>query len=266
MKKFLIPLLFLALIALAGCAQKGQPLVPADTASERWQAFASNESYAGTYGVLSGSLRFGPTDNTHRVTYTLWSDLPSGASNENGKANSRNIRLEISAGIGGHLASLGFADGRMLLLLPKEGRVYIGTSSNHNLKKLLGLSLPLEVQDLNDFLAGRLFSALDAPLPERYETGEDGGIVYHYKTKGGSAELTLDARALPVRWKERDGWEMEIAFTDDGLPSKISGRLHAEDGEQRLVLLAKERSPLSSVQASGSGLRIPAGFTVYSLD
>jgi hypothetical protein len=33
-----------------------------------------------------------------------------------------------------------------------------------------------------------------------------------------------------------------------------------------MVLLVKERRPASGMQASGLGLDIPAGFTVYSLD
>ena len=263
MKKLLLSLICLALLALTGCTQKGQPLLTESNATARWQVFSSNNSSAGSYDVLSGSLRFGPAEATKRVTYTLWSVLPEG-----GKAKEcgRDIRLEIGAGIGGTLGTLYITDGRMTLLLPKEGRVYTGVASDWNLKRLLGLSLPLSVQGLNDFLAGRLFSALDAPLPERYETKEDGGIVYFYKAEGNSVELTLDSRALPVRWNVQNGWDMEISYDDNGLPSKISGRIHNTDGEQRLVLLVKERRPDTSPQGPGFEPRIPAGFTVYSLD
>ena len=263
MKNFLLSLVCLALLALTGCAQKGQPLISEGSATSRWQAFTSNKSSAGSYDVLSGSLRFGPAEATKRVTYTLWSSLP-----EDGKARGavRDIRLEIGTGIGGTLGTLYISDRKMTLLLPKEGRVYTGEASDWNLKRLLGLSLPLSVQSLNDFLAGRLFSALDAPRPERYETSEDGGIVYFYKAKGNSMELTLDSQALPVRWKVQNGWDMEMAYDDNGLPSKISGRIQSRDGEQRLVLLVKERRPDTSTQGPGFEPRIPAGFTVYSLD
>ena len=263
MKKLILSLICLALLALTGCAQKGQPLLVSDSAAERWQNFASNVTCVGSYDVLSGSLRFGPAEATKRVTYTLWSELPEGS---HAKDAERNIRLEIGAGIGGTLGTLYITEGRMALLLPKEGRVYVGKASDWNLKRLLGLSLPLSVQALNDFLAGRLFSALDAPVPERYETGKDGDIVYFYTTEGNSAELTLDSRSLPVHWNVQHGWDMEMSYDDNGLPSKISGRIHSEDGEQRLVLLVKERRPGTSTQGPGFEPRIPAGFTVYSLD
>ena len=263
MKKFILSLICLTLLALSGCGPKGQPLLSEDSASERWQAFASSRSHEGSYDVLSGSLRFGPAEATKRVTYTLWSEVPEG---KHAMDAERNIRLEIGTGIGGTLGTLFVTEGKMALLLPKEGRVYLGEASDWNLKRLLGLSLPLSVQALNDFLAGRLFSALDAPHPERYDTEEDGDIVYFYTTEGSSAELTLDSRSLPVRWNVQNGWDMEMSYDDNGLPSKISGRILGEDGEHRLVLLVKERLPHTSTQSPGFEPRIPAGFTVYSLD
>jgi len=267
MKRTLTLLLAATLFILSGCAQKGQPIIPDDSASERWQAFVAQSSGPGSYDVLSGSLRFGPADDTRRVTYTLWSDLPEApAAPETKAAKDRIIRLEIGAGIGGSVGKMRIADGGLTLLLPKEGRIYVGSSSDDNLRRLLGLSLPLNVQSLNDFLAGRLFSALDAPRPERYETQEDGRFVYYYKSGNSPAVIELDVRALPVRWQKRGGWEMDITYDDKGLPAKISGSIKGAAGEQRLVLLVKERLPASSMQGSSMGLTIPAGFTVYSLD
>ncbi len=265
MKKNLLLLIAALLMTLAGCAPKGQTLLPHDTASERWQAFVSRSSGPGSYDALSGSLRFGPTDDTRRVTYTLWSGLPEqdAAAPKDGE---RIIRIEIGAGIGGSVGKMRIADGGMTLILPKDGSAYAGSASDENLRRLLGLSMPFSVQGLNDFLAGRLFSALDEPLPERYETQEDGSFVYACRTPGGPAEIELDARALPVRWNMSRGWEMDITYDESGLPAKISGRAESLSGEQRMVLLVKERRPASSMQASGLGLDIPAGFIVHSLD
>lgn len=267
MKKFFLLLLCLVMFGLVGCAQKGQPLLKNDSAFERWQNFKAKTSGSGVYDVLSGSLRFGPADDTKRVTYTLWSEAAEiQVGKESPRRNERIIRIEIGAGIGGSVGKMRIADGGLTLLLPKEGRIYVGSSSDSNLRRLLGLSLPFSVQSLNDFLAGRLFLALDEPLPERYETQEDGGIVYRCKTKDGTSELELDARSLPVRLDLRDGWKLEVAYDDSGLPSKISGGVETASGEQRLVMHVKERRPASSVSASSFGLTIPAGFTVYSLD
>lgn len=265
MKKTFLFLLAALLTALAGCAPKGQTLIPHDTASERWQAFVSRSSGPGSYDVLSGSLRFGPTDDTRRVTYMLWSGLPEQDASGK-KEGERIIRIEIGAGIGGSVGKMRIADGGMALVLPKDGRIYAGKASDDNLRRLLGLSLPFSVQGLNDFLAGRLFSALDEPQPERYETQEDGSFVYACRTQGGPAEIELDARALPVRWKMGRGWEMDITYDGNGLPAKLSGRAESLSGEQRMVLIVKERRPASSMQASSLGLDMPAGFTVYSLD
>lgn len=266
MKKYLLFLICIAMLALVGCARQGQPILPTDSAAQRWQDFAAKTADFSTSEVLSGSLRFGPVNDTRRVTYNLWSEPSETSSAHDAGSTERIIRIEIQAGIGGTVGDLRFADGRMTLLLPKEGRVYLGSSSNENLRKLLGLSLPLGVQDLNDFLAGSLFSALDEPRPERYETQEDGSIVYFCNTAEGMVEITLDGRSLPVRFKEQNGWDLDIACGEDGLPSKLSGRVQSASGEQRLVLLVKERRPASGIQASGTGLDIPSGFTVYSLD
>lgn len=260
MKKLLVALLCLSLLVLAGCAQKGQPLVSSDSAYERWQNFKAKTSGPGSYDALSGSLRFGPADDTKRVTYTLWSGASDAPEQE------RIIRIEIGSSLAGNVGTLRIADGGMTLLLPKDGRAYVGNASDDNLRRLLGLSLPFSVQDLNDFLAGRLFSALDEPKPERYETQEDGAFVYRCRTKDGVADIALDARALPVRIVQRGGWELDVTYDDSGLPVKISGRTASLSGEQRLVLHIKERRPASSMDASSLGLIIPSGFTIYSLD
>ena len=265
MKKYLFFLLAALLTTLAGCAQKGQTLISHDSASERWQTFVSRSSAPASYDVLSGSLRFGPKDDTRRVTYTLWSGLPEQDAFVKTDGE-RIIRVEISAGIGSSVGKIRVADGGMTLILPREARAYEGSASEDSLSRLLGLSMPFSVQGLNDFLAGRLFSALDEPQPERYETQEDGSFVYACRTMSGTAEIELDNRALPVRCTMSSGWEMDIAYDENGLPAKISGSIESSSGEQRMVLLVKERRPASSMQASGLGLDIPAGFTAYSLD
>ena len=266
MKRYLLFLICITMLALVGCTRKGQPSLPADSAAQRWQDFEARTSSHSSSDVLSGSLRFGPVNDTRRVTYNLWSEPSKTPPSHDGRNAERIIRIEIQAGIGGTVGNLRFADGRMTLLLPKEGRVYLGSSSDENLRKLLGLSLPLDVQDLNAFLSGSLFSALDEPRPERYETQEDGSIVYFCRTAEGKVEITLDERALPVRFKEQNGWDLEIVCGENGLPSKLSGRVQGVSGEQRLVLLVKERRPASDIPTSGTTLDIPSGFNVYSLD
>ena len=117
----------------------------------------------------------------------------------------------------------------------------------------------------NDFLAGRYLSALDVPAPERYLTGNDGNIIYRYRSEGRRCELELNAEALPVRWSMNGRWTLNIAYGDDALPYKLDGRT---DGEEplRMVLLVKERRSASTLPAGNMKLNVPQDVAVYSLD
>lgn len=269
MKKHLI-ILLIALIfsTLSGCAPTGMPIIPSDDADSRWQAFVSRSSGPGSYDFLSGSLRFGPKDDTRRVTYTMWSSLPEAGRQDTApqKIAERTIRIDVRAGLGISAGSMLFSDGGMTLLVPSERRIFIGSSAESSLRTLLGLSLPFGIQNLNDFLAGRFFGALDAPKPERYEKLKNGSFVYRYRVSGGYAEIELDPQALPIRCKGPAGWELLVTFDEKGLPAKLSGTSVKNDEEQKFVLLVKERGPSPSESSSAMRLDIPAGFKVYSLD
>lgn len=251
----------LMLAALWGCAPKGQRLLPQSEAASRWQTFVQRSSASGRFDVLSGSLRFGPVNDTQRVTYLMWS-----GSDAETRPGEHVIRLDVGAPAGTALASLLFKDGRMTLIVPQERRAYAGEASKRNLRRMLNLPLPFDMQGLNDVLAGRLYSALDAPEPERYEMLSSGGIVYRWRKGGALSELELSPEALPVRWAVSGSWDMAIASDSEGLPSKLSGQM--ENGEEtlRLVLLVKERRPDTDLPPSSLRLDIPAGFDVLSID
>ena len=65
---------------LSGCGPKGMPLAPDSDAASRWKAFVQRSSHPAAYDILSGSLRFGPANDTRRVTYLLWSSNTGGPS------------------------------------------------------------------------------------------------------------------------------------------------------------------------------------------
>lgn len=285
MKRNIVLFLFGLMImsVISGCATKGQRLVPESDAAARWQTFVERSSRPVQYDILSGSLRFGPTNDTRRVTYLLWSgdagsptalndeghepagldaaDLAPGSS-----PNERTIRLEVSAGVGAGVASAVFENGRMLLVLPRDQKAYAGDETPENVRALLGLPLPLRMNRLNDFLAGRYLSALDVPAPERYLVGNDGNIIYCYSNDGRDCELELNPDALPVRWTVNGRWTLNIACDDKALPRRLDGRMNSTEGELRMVLLVKERRPSGSLPANSLHLDIPAAFAVYSLD
>ena len=268
------------LVLLAGCASRSQMSVAEGEASSRWQTFVERSSEPATYDVLSGSLRFGPEDDTRRVTYLLWSGQrldpalseeehePAGLEEaENGiPDDERVIRLEVNAGVGANVAKALFENGRMLLVLPRDGKAYAGVESAENLRRLLGLPLPLRMSRLNDLLAGRYLAALDAPSPERYLSGNDGNIVYCYRKDGHLHELELNAAALPVRWSVEGRWTLDMDYDDNGLPRRLDGHMAAEDKELRMVLLVKNRESSNSLADGHLELEVPAAFAVYSLD
>ena len=247
------------LLTLAGCAPQSQPLVPESEAAMRWQTFQKRNHEPLSHDVLSGSLRFGPVNDTRRVTYTLWSG-PSG------DGSSRSIRLEVNAGVGANVAKVLFTKGRMLLILPQDGRAYEGLESEENLYKIIGLSLPMRMEDLNNFLAGGILPALDASAPERYHSGGDGNIVYEVTVNDRHCELELNDQALPVRWVVPGHWTLSARYDDTGRPDKLDGIMYSTQGEQRMVLLVKERRPASGMPASSLKLEVPHNIGIYALD
>ena len=280
-RSFSLVLIGLAmLLPLTGCGPRGIPLTPESDASSRWQAFAARSSASAEYDVLSGSLRFGPVNDTRRVTYLLWSGASDDGEPDDGHepagldaadstpgvaGDSRSVRLEVNAGVGANVAKVLFENGRMLLVLPQDRKAYAGAETPENLQLLLGLPLPMRMNDLNDFLAGRYLSALDVPAPERYVTGDDGNIIYRYRRDGMDCELELNAQALPVRWSVAGRWTLDLTYDEKELPRRMDGRMNSDEGELRMVLLVKERRPSGSLPFSSMHLEVPAAFAVYSL-
>lgn len=266
--KRLALLIYVFLLFLSGCTSKTVPLPDLGDASTRWKAFLQH-SESISYDVLSCSLRFGPVNDTNRVTCMIWSGVPGGETSPAGMASlvDRSIRVEISAGLGTSVGRMLFAGNDMLLLLPRDKRAFVGTASQDNLRRLLGMPLPMTMQALNDFLAGRLTVALDSPRPEGYENLDDGNVRYVCRTADGSrCEVVLDRNDLPVRLSSPGKWTMDIAYDSQGFPSKLSGRMNSVEGEQRLVLQVKERRPNEGSSALSLAMPIPAGFTVTVLD
>ena len=265
MKRYLSALVcVIILFALSACGPKQTVLIQDTEAEVRWRTFEELSSKEPVYDVLSGSLRFGPASDTRRVTYLLWSGLSERErASQDGE---RTIRLEVSAGLGVTIAKALFIDGRMVIIIPQEKNAYLGQETAQNIAVLLGLPLPMSMQRLNDFLAGRYLSALDATAPGLYETKDGGDIVYRYETNGLPAELTLNAQALPIRWKLAGHWDLTIGYDEALRPYKLDGRMQSTQGELRMVLLVKERRLETELSASSLMLDIPADFRVYDLD
>lgn len=248
------------LFIVTGCASKRIPLHDDSDAAMLWQRFEQLSARTPSYHALSGSLRFGPVNNTRRVTFLLWSS-PSSMKEED-----RAVRLEVNAGVGANVANALFANRRMLLLLPREQKAYTGEDSPFTLRRLIGLPLPLRMANLNELLAGRYFQALGLTSPESCITKENGNIVYSWKKNGQSMELELNREALPVCWSAKGLWNIRMDFDEKSLPRRIDGTMDSDGEEMRMVLLVKERHPENNAGNYRMNLSVPENFTVYSLN
>jgi outer membrane biogenesis lipoprotein LolB len=228
----------LVLASLAASCTPGPPRLEEGEAALRWQSFAKTAAPSGS-SVLGGSLRFGPDNDTRRVTYLLW-----------GNADGP-LRLDVQAGAGVVVARARMEEGAVLIHFPQEGKAYIGADAPDKALRALGIPLPLSLAELNAFLQGRYGEALGGPSPESSRPAAQGtGIVYAVRGPRGQSLLELSPEALPVGWSVPRAWSVTVRFDPaTRLPVRIDGVLPAEfpDADAyRLVLLIKERLLLNS--------------------
>ena len=264
MKRFI--LMAVCLAGLTACSGRTAlpPPVPENEAARRWEAFEALSERSAVPSVLSGSLRFGPVNDTRRVTYLLWS---------NGRPP---VRLDVQAGVGTTVAKVLAADGRVLLFLPEDNKAYTGEDEPDRALRSLGLPLPLSLADMTAFLEGRYAEALQNPQVERYHASADDAenVVYIVRSERGKSEVTLSPQALPVRWRQHPGWDVRMDFDDvTRLPRKVEGVLpggngtvHPEGDAYRMVLLIKERRQPERFPPAELQLPLPAGVISRSLD
>lgn len=241
-------------ILLTGCMNKGTPLPPGSAEEEVWQTFMASSGYP-TRTQLSGSLRFGTADDTRRVTYSLWnSDSLTGKS----------VRLQVSAGVGSVIAEAMFNDSGMLIILPREGKAYVGKDSPENISRILGFSFPFKISRLKEYLDGDYFTALESPSPKGIDIAGDGNTIFHCSNPYGLMDITLARDARPSSLKHEDKWLLNVTYGDDALPKRLDGIIKGDDGDSRLILLVKDRRLLPrQMEAS---LTVPDGFTIYDIN
>lgn len=259
---FLVAACLLSLTACGGRAVR--PPLSEGEADRRWQTFEALSDRPAVPSVISGSLRFGPLNDTRRVTYLLW---------DNGREP---VRLDVQAGVGTTVAKALADNGRVLLFLPEDGKAYVGTDEPDKALRSLGLPLPLGLADMAAFLEGRYAEALGRPTVESYHASPDDAdnVIYVVRSVRGKSEVTLSSQALPVRWKQQPGWNVRVDYDDvSRLPRKVEGILpggrgtvRSEDDAYRMVLLIKERRWPAKFPAGEMHVALPAGIVPRSLD
>jgi hypothetical protein len=84
---------------------------------------------------------------------------------------------------------------------------------------------------------------------------------------GGS--LTLNAQGLPVAWREnahgKDGWSMEILYTDDARPLPRRLNLTHTNGKRAIVLVKEREKPTQAFTEAQLSLPLPADVPLLPL-
>lgn len=253
--KILPALLCALLLAAGGCAglrpdasAPEQNAAPA--AQERLDAFMAKRATPGP-AALEGSLRFGTTGDTRRVTWLIWGN------------NADALRFDVQAGMGTLLAAAALKDGRLSLYLPDENRLIQGEDAPDGLLRRAGLDMPLSLKELYSVIQGDFSALLLNPYIRAAETTDEGGI--RLKLRSDSPQmpaltLELDARNLPVRWTIPASWDVELRNGPDGLPDKLDAvKKDRMSGETcRVVLLIKNRTEKEAFSERELSLQVPA--------
>ena len=249
----------LAVLLASGCAYKtfGPSAASHDGAWSAFQSKSADVSPSRSAGsLLSGSIRFGLPQDTRRVTYMLWS-CPA----QEGMPGQPELRLEVNAGAGPRICSAVWQNGFMTLLLHQEKQAWTGRDSRENLRKLLGIVLPLELPRIHAFLTGQFYAALgDPPAPSRAD-----GRSFAFGRDSLISRMTLRADGSPERLQTWDGWDLKADYGPDGLPTRLDGMHETPDGDLRFLLLVKNRAPLTAAQPR-AGLAIPDDYSLHDLD
>ena len=249
------------LLALAACA----PLQPSGSTTgeektaniqARWNAFLSLHGRQGP-SLSEGSLRFGESGNTHRVTWLLWGN------------DAEQLRFDIQAGIGNTLAKARLAEGVLLLYLPSDNSMLRGDDTPDGMLRRIGLDLPLSLHELYAVIQGDFSSAFSHTRILSSRTLEDDGIELELGALSPhmpAATLTLDRRNLPVRLRIPHMWDIRIDCGDDLLPRRMDGmkRNNTNGEEYRFILLIKDRQGRKQFADKELELQMPADVRLLS--
>lgn len=246
------------LLSLTACA----PLQPdgisggMQNSQERWNAFLAQRGQEGP-SLAEGSLRFGESGNTHRVTWLLWGN------------DAAHLRFDIQVGMGNTLAKARLTDDELLLYLPGDNRALRGTDAPEGILRRIGLDLPLSLHELYSVIQGDFSSALSHSRILSSRNLESGNIELEIGTDSPRMPrimLELDGHNLPVRWQIPRAWDIRIRYGEDALPRRIDGtrQTRMNDEEYRLILLIKTRQIKEGFPEKDLELTLPANVQFVS--
>ena len=204
---------------------------------------------------LSGSLRFGYANRTHRVTYILWANgqLP--------------LRLDIQAGVGASIAKIEETEKALLVYFSQEKKA-IKVSGGSKVSALLALGMPMPISflDLSYLLRGNFAHAFGGISLSNIDL--DAGVnteekyLFHFENKEFFGSIRLNSLALPVESSINDEWQIFIEYDEKNLPYKVE--LSSLFEEYSAILLIKENKTTSPYPKEQLKLLLPEGTPVVS--
>lgn len=232
MKK--LAFLCMALFLCACTRQASLPGPPQDEDAQalvqRWRAVMNAGTWQEMPYHLQLSLRFGAEGNTRRVTALLWGN------------GSRELRLDVMAGVGTVVAKILEKDQHFLVYAPLENKAYFHQGAASPLLKV-GVPMPFGLARLTALLTGHYAAAFESTYSEAALL-PDGMAQYSLeRTPGG--RLVLDTAGLPVAWHEArtDGWRMEIIYDDATPPLPRRLNLTHTNGKHAILLVKERKTP-----------------------
>lgn len=243
MKRAALLLLFAFL-----CACARQPAVPTMPEQDGrtaiiWEAMRGDSMESGNSPYrIRLSMRFGQEGDTRRVTGILWGN------------DTRKLRLDVMAGVGATIGKISENGDSFLLYAPRENKAYFHNGSNKPLLKM-GVPLPFNLSQLAALLNG----SYPAVFGNSYSTAEMSGDCAKFELDGGpGGTLTLNDSGLPVAWRRKNGWQLDMTYEDGQPPLPETLKLETPDGK-RAILLVKEREKPQPFDSAHMDLLIPPG-------
>lgn len=259
--------LLILLLVLSACARPTPPAHVDIAAAEKiWQNFLSaGKDLEGIPQRVSLSLRFGTSGDTRRVTALVWGNA--------GKAGDKAVRLDVMAGIGALVACVLDDSNKFLVYSPREDKAFSHDGENKPLLKV-GVPVPFNLPQLFAIVCGRTDEAFGNSYSSA-ESQENGRLSFELTGRPGG-RLTVDEKGRPVHWAEngKKGWQMELAYEDDGevatadpghgfLPHKL--RLSHASGKKAIVLIKEREKATSAFGKKQMSLKIPNGIKILPL-
>ncbi len=274
----------LLLMMLCACAKEKQltPMPPAPAPVEKapeeapkkkseaeiiWEKYLASAKKSMSPFRNQMTLRYGKEGKTDRAAALLWGN------------SSKEIRLDINAGVGVSVAKVYEGPKEFTLYLPREKTAYLYSGKQKPLFSI-GVPMPLGLAQLTQLLTGQyalVFGEEYVDISELKDASIQADIVKELPAKAKAyalmghdfeGTLVLNTQGIPVYWQGDDGngWIMELQYRDgEKLPYKLN--IQHVSSKRRALLLVKERSTnLANFKREQLRLTYPQSTTVKPLE